>query len=890
MKNNFKNFFKLNNWKRWFILIFSFFATGLFVGLSVGLKTNQIKPSTDYANSISLTIKPKDSEGKPLTNESLARQFLFNLKSRIENEYPNSLVLAELQDENIFKIDVTKIDSNNKSSFIEFLTKKEPITIMHINSRPTNNNYFQSSPNNNDIFYQATISGQTISLSSNKETLRNVYDWLVNYNKGLDSTDQSTKAIIWKNYEILKNIVKNDPNGYSGSVYEYLFVDGDDGTGWTPEDYEKKPDGSTNREPIFKDEIVDPISGKKYKPTDFIISKINFDDLKDSSAISLTIEYGVTNYIPSTEDINNLYYDLSYYLSDYSIDNYVINQVVATNGNDAFIFLVIALISIYAVLSIFVVINYGYLGIIAILILALIVFLTMLMLTVFFGDYDSILICTLITSTFVVFEFIVSFYEKIKKEFLKGNSVSKSIKNTTKKTRISMLLKSLILLITFGAFYAIIAFANDTFSLIVLISILAIPILIVPLLMILTNTIVGITRFEDDPKLIGFWNRKYKNVNNKKVNSIEEELDLDETVQIPSTTLNENSNSFVSNYKTKQWFGYDKFGRVSKSSGLKITLATLSYILVFGLIIFLTSFFINGKTLKSGFNISDVDKNQIVLKVSNTPNSEQLSLNEQNEIKNIFVENGIEKENIEIIDNVIQVKIDNTFSTEIINDITNQIYNLYNVVIVTSSLESSNTFELMKFTMYAALAAMIAMCIFVLFWMGWSKALALLISSIITYISFIFMVGFGLIQINAMLAAIAAISLLLFLFSSINVLTKVHYKFKKLRIEEQMTNDIKDLVYKQTFKSLKPLLITNGFVIISFIIFIALFKSLPILPMLFIIGFALVNLIYTIFLLPRLIIWLESSRAKMKRKVILENYWDTEKVKEQSFKGLNNIK
>lgn len=889
MSNKIKNFFKLNNWKRWTILSFSFIFSVLFIGLSFGLKTKNTKFDHDYKNGISLVIKPTTYNGDEI-DESYAKQLLFNLKNRLENKYQDSIVDAYYENGSVLKIDITNIQNKNDIlDFEKFLIEKKPLTLLPINQN-YNDNYFQDSVDNNYFFYSASLNNGKISLTANTTVLNEFYK---TYSAKLDKDNK--KIIIWKNYEILKEIVEQARNkeNFDGSMYEFLFVNG-----WTPEEYESKGDNDTTRPPIFKDELIlekygengNVIEIKKYKPLDFIVSKNLIDDFKEATSLSLNKDFGVSNGVVTNKEIEIEYYDISYWISDYSLENYTLNHFSASNGSHAYTFLLIALISFFAIISIFIVINYGYLGIIAIIILAVIIFLSLLMITVFFGDYDSIAICALLLSTIIALDFIVTFFEKIKREFFKGNSISKSVKNTIKESIKSMILKSIILILSVGGFYIILSLIFGSFSIITLIACFAILLILIPLLVSLSNIIVGIKQNENNPKLIGLWSKKYQTINTSELQlSTIEELNLDETIQVNSK--NNNSSSIISNYKTKQWFKYISFKKQFESRGWWIIGIALSYVLIFGLIIFLVSFFVNGQTLRSGFhNISIQDKEQTILRVFK-PQNEQFDNKEVSNIKDTLKEFSINNSDIKLIDqSTIEINLNKNYSSEKINELSNKIYSLYNVIIIPSKLITSNTFEIMKYTMYGILLAIIVMCLFVLLWMNWTKALSLLIVSLVSTIAFVFMVAFGLIEINPLLSVAAIFGFVIFLLSSINVITKIHYKLKTTRIEEMMYSDIKDLVSKQLFKLLKPSLLSNGITLLLFIIFAIFAGSLPLTFSLFMISFIILNWIIVFILLPKIIIIFESWRAKIKRKIILENYWDTEKVKEQTFKGINNIK
>ena len=74
------------------------------------------------------------------------------------------------------------------------------------------------------------------------------------------------------------------------------------------------------------------------------------------------------------------------------------------------------------------------------------------------------------------------------------------------------------------------------------------------------------------------------------------------------------------------------------------------------------------------------------------------------------------------------------------------------------------------------------------------------------------------------------------------------------------------------------------------VLFIVLYGSLPWQLLLLNIIFEFINISVLLLFVPKMLISLELRKARMMRKIINDNFWDTEKIKEQSFKGVNDIK
>ena len=888
MLNKIKKIFTLITWKRWFIIAFSFVCFSLFIGLSFGLKSKDNKVSQDYKNGISLVVKPYEND-LPIEDSSYSRQLLFNLETRIKNNYPDFFVSSSFEENNVWNIDVTNIvNLDQVNSFKEFVLTKEDLTLTPINTT-LNGTLYQNTTNNNSIFNFANKSCSNYELyMSNSNAF---HTWAASYLNGISG---DKKVIIWKNFDILKQIIEQYGDYTEDqTLYQYLYVNG-----VTPENYNES---SSPNPVLFKEGWT--FNGKKYKPTDFIVSKNLLSDFDNKNYITINKDFGVpTNQSLSAKEIDKEFYNLSYWVSNYSLNNSEFAPFVASNGNNSYTFLLVALISFFAIVSIFVVINYGYLGIFSIFILAMIVFLSLLMIGIFFGNYDSILIDSILLSSTIVLDFIVYFFERIKSEFFKGNSIAKSIKNSINKHKLSIFLKSLFLSLGMVVFYGVMSFVFGKFSIIALISCLAIPIFVVPCILGFSWIFSGLEKIGKSPKLIGLWNKKYLNLN-----YIDKDLSLteqmNETIQDQIFVKNYDTKQMgislsnpIKNYQSKQEKSFSLFKKHFEFKGLVTLLSIISCILIVGLISFLVGFFAKGKSLIGSFNVSAQDQNQIVLRIQKkqtTETSNDKFTNEEiNTIKKTLVENfGFDASKIKVNENsLIEIKADKEFSTQKINEAILEINSLYDLVIIPSNLISSDTFKVMQYTLYSALLAIVAMSIFVLIWMKPAKAFVFMIVSLISIVLFVFMVGFGFVAVNSMLSVAATFAFIILSLSTINLLYNIHYKIKTIRTEEMTSDEIKEVVYKQTFKTLKPFIIINSITFLMFLLFTIMIGSLPTMFTLFMMLFVIVNSILVIVLVPKLVCIFEVLKSRFRRKIILENYWDTEKIKEQTFNGINNIK
>ena len=877
-----KKFFKLSSKKRLFILFFFFIFSGLFISLSFAFKSKDSKVSNDYSNGISLTINPTQEDASQILEETYSKQLLQNLHKRLENAFPSSIVSSAYEVENVWNIDITNIAIDNLEQTNEIkniIIEKNNLTLLPINAT-WSSQLFNSTYNNNSVFNSAIKSSGSYSLTFSSPSF---YTWAKSQNLG-------TKVIIWKNLEILKRIVKNaiDNEGYSGTLYEFLFLQNR-----TPENQPTTENGTTLNTYFFKDEFIDPLTNKSYKATDFIVSKNELSDFSLSGQTKKTItiskDFGVANSNLSSNDIENEFLNVEYWISTYKLNNYVLASRVANNGSNAYFFLMISLITIFAFVSIFVVINYGYLGIFAIILLAVIIFLALLMISVFFGDYDSFSVSAILLTLFISLDFIITFLSNVKKQFKLGNTVNKAAKNTIKNHQKNWYLKAIFLTLFVGIFYVVTSSVLNQFSIIILISCLAVTLVLIPCMFAVSKLLTGLKYFENNPKSIGF----IKNKNDKEIKqNVEKEITKDSTSIEILEANNEKKEllegSIIEFANQNEEKKYNKF---EKSITSKKWIFIFFGIILISAILMLVGNFINtGYTIFNGWTLNNTIPNQFSMKISKIDNS--LFTNEEiSSIKQILFNNGIQEKNISIFDlQTFSILMNTTLSNATINDISQQLTNLYNLVIIPSTIISSDTFLIMRFTMYGILIALIIICALVLIWMDWVKTLVLFLSFIISGLIMAFVILVGGVKFNLISATAIIFSFVLLLSFMLSFLSNTHHKLKLSRIELLTKDNIKKIVYYEFFKMIKLFLILNAIIIFTFVLFVVLYGSLPWQLLLLNIIFEFINISVLLLFVPKMLISLELRKARMMRKIINDNFWDTEKIKEQSFKGVNDIK
>ncbi len=508
------------------------------------------------------------------------------------------------------------------------------------------------------------------------------------------------------------------------------------------------------------------------------------------------------------------------------------------------------------------------------------------MISVFFGDYDSFSISAILLTLFISLDFIISFLSNIKKQFKLGNTVNKATKNTIKNYQKNWYLKAIFLTLFVGIFYIITSNVLNQFSIIILISCFAIALVLIPSMFTMSKLLTGLSYFENNLKTIGFL--KNKNITQNVKQEIKKDSISIETIEVNEEKKELLDNSIIKFVNENEEQKYNKFERIITSK--KWIFIFFGIILVLVILMLIGNLINTGYTIFNGWTLNNTIPDQFSMKISKIDNT-LFTNDEILSIKQILFKNGIEEKNINILDlQTISILLNTTLSNSIVNNISQQLTNLYNLVIIPSTIISSDTFIIMRFTMYGILIALIVMCALILIWMDWVKSLTLFLSFIISGSIMTFVILVGSVKFNLISSTAIIFSFVLLLSFMMSFLSKVNHKLKLSRIELLTKNNIKKIVYYEFFEMFKSFLIINAIIIFAFVLLIALFGSLPWKFLLLNIIFEFINISVILLFVPRLLISFELLKARISRKIINNNFWDTEKIKEQSFKGINDIK
>ncbi|MGL6124895.1 MAG: hypothetical protein ACRC1F_00180 [Metamycoplasmataceae bacterium] len=817
MFSKFKKIFKLSNWKRWTISSISLITMG--IGITIGsiYSVSNNNPTNDYKPGAEVVLKITDIDETP---EIIKRQ----IEQRLNLTLPEDSNYEVILNSNDFlTIKGTNIQTDGEmEAFTSFIKNKQKISVttleLDASGRPKILPF---------QFTNATMSGDSITL-----TLGN-------------KVAESGEILIWRNLDELINLATTSYNDEWTAVnrdpYKFLFVNG------VTEGVDNGP------QPILKTE-----SFGGFDALDYLISKNN-PTSNEIFEESIVVDFSFAPKI-TTRQKEEIFYNLDFSVSSYNLDLQTYNFIQPSLGNNAYQFLIIASAVAFSFISVFLIVNYGLLGALSTICAAFLVFLGLLMITVFRGEYSPEAIAALMVAVGIGLDFNIAFFERFKKELKSGNSLQKSLKKADKLTLSSSITKSISLIITSVIVYVIGSLYLGTFSSLILIMSIFLSVIMFILIRVLANLILGTKTFDNKHALFGIYKKNIKSSNlSLEKNETENLIEVEEVKSPESKTIS-----------------------ISK----KISVVVLGLFATAGIALF-TSFSILGSGWMAGVNAGGDVTRPTILKSKN-----QFSLEEANNFKLILVnELGITADEItmksvnEAGDKyLIEVSTTKTIDDLKIIELGNQGLELVSFSVL---FESVNDAILSVF--YIALASIIAMSIFVLMRSDWTYGLSMFLGLTIAIILFMIIFTFQIITFNTLFLITSASAILIAVSNNLTVLFRIKEKLKNRKSEELVKSELKDISNIAIKDSFKRLLISNGLMLSIFIIFSVLPGAIPLdftIPLLI---FIIISVIVSITIVPFFFIRFKAFKSKRKRDKILNNHWETQIIQEQIFPTINDI-
>ncbi len=796
------------------------------------------KPSINYKSGAQIVLQVSNISNPDNIN-IIGRQTEKRLKLSLS---PSSDYKVVVNSDNYLTITGTNINTDERLlKFQNFVAPKYVFKPIITTTKSPN------SILDNIEFTDATLSGDSIS---------------VNLAKSIPELSDDS-ILIWKDFEGLRNLASTKFNDewtsseINKDPYKFLYING----------ITKDVEGGQKAILKTKD-----FGG--FNAIDYLISK---NSASNGFTTSINLDFSFAPKI-TKKQIEKIFYNLDFSVSNYKFNSPISNFINPTGGSNTIWNLIIATVVAFSFTSIFLIVNYGLLGALSTICVAFLVFLGLLMITIFRGDYTPESIVAIMVSIAIGLDLNIAFFERIKKELKSGIGLQKSLKKADKLTFGSSIIKGSALIITSIVIYVIGSLYLGTFSSLVLIlSILNVLIMFI-LIRVLTNLIIGTKVFNKKLKWVGI----YKEINEQPQdkNTFINELEAKPTQEFKNSTFLKDNN--ILSIATSG----DKKVSIVK----KLALLVLSVISVIGTILF-TTFSLLGSSWLSGFNASGSITSPTVLLVNNVEETNvddvksylvsELGISKK-EVKSLVCNNEKKTFSIEVIT---KKTLDNYRITQINNSLTEN----YNTSLINYSLIAGTANLAILNIIYVALTVILVMFMFVLVKSDWTYALSMFIALIISFLLFILLFTFQIFSFNTLFIFALSSAILIAVSNNITILFRIKEKFKNKKTEELIMSDIKKISDIAVKESIRRLLISNGLLMVMMLIFSILPGVLSISLTIPIMIFIFISLVISTVILPFFFNIFKAFKCKRRRDKIINNYWHTQIVEEQIFPNINDI-
>ncbi|AKF41141.1 preprotein translocase subunit SecD [Mycoplasmopsis canis] len=548
---------------------------------------------------------------------------------------------------------------------------------------------------------------------------------------------------------------------------------------------------------------------------------------------------------------------INFSLSDYDL------QVLSTkkeyvNENKAFLYAMIATLSVFVILSIIQIVNYGILGAVTSISIALYILLTLIIFTAVRGEYSPATITAILLGMLIQFDSSVIWFEKFKERYLNGDSIKKSFINTLRYNSVRVIDSSFVIFISMLIMFYLSGNEIKNFA---SLSVFWVIISLFGSLLFLkwiTTSLATWSKLENREKLFG---------------------------------INNYDKRFFTSFIQKE-LNYLKYSKV-------INILFICLIII-SVIVFSIFAGIN-KDFSSGINTSKDFKNYYVINVYSSDNSAflfddlktqkfmnyvslQSSLNNQfnhiyaysiNEFKNI---KGVTFEVNSINENILNEL------TKLSNEFSNGILQIENYEIINSSSIYS-----LKWMMIAISSSLLVIIIYYFIRFGLSFALSFLIIFVIESLIIFIILVLTRIEINNFIFLVIASIFLwsvnekMIIFSEIK--ENIKFKYHKQILDKEEIINIANISIS---RKLKRTIISFISLVIFGIGAIIVSTNINLLNSILLIITLPVLLIFSSYIMINIWTKIYSLSEKRKQKRINNGYWKINKIEEQTFNGIND--
>lgn len=860
MKRFFSKIFKLANWKRIILLFLTiFFSVGAITWGGLGYVAKNSNVSVEFGGGVEALVQVKSQEGKN-ADDSVVNNVQKSIFDRLTGGTGLNGTSVSIEGEGKILVSKNGISSDaEKADFINEIIRKPELSITDIYGNPLfYDGVFvaNGSRSRNEVSWAPPLKPNSASSRPGQNGKNEVLIDLKNtqaeaeWSKATSYISRQQKPVIlmWLN---LKELIKMAEEKYpveweraGKNPYNFIHVNE------KSEAYKVNVDGEEKEfKPVLKEKI--------FNAKDYLISDAGVQQALSGPSFVISGNF-------TAAEASQLALNISYGSAEYSLSLLSSNFIPAKLGNEAFEAAIIAGIIAFSIIALFLIVNYGLLGALSTISLALYVFLTLLFFTIIRGEYSPATIAALVIGIGMSVDANVITFERLKKEIYEGNSMLKSYAKSSNQSLGTILNSNITTFLV-----AIILFYFGTkgikgFSITLILSIIFTLFASLVFTKLLTNLLVRTGWF-----------------NNKKLYLLGIQPKYIKKIQAGYVPILERPN-------------YIKHSRLMNFIPLLIIITGIGVFAYFA---------ISAKSFSSGF-VKGIDFSggtQIIIESSDLQ-FQGINAAKAQEIMNLLIANGVESSGDQI--KMLPVNSEGTLfniSVSTTQDLTAKILDIEQVIKTNfgssvnfnsysiSTQEAENLVKNAILAVSISLGLVVLYTLFVLKWTFSIAAIIALIHDIVIVIALfiIFRLEFSVIFIAAALSIIGySINNTIVTFDRIKEVMIRRYShveiFDKAKLKEIANVSIKDII--------KRSLLTSFTTIVTVIILISFRKSTDLYFNLALLFGLIFGTFSSLILAPQIWVYLELFRNKMKNIRIKKNFWNTQSVKEQTFKGINDFR
>ncbi|WP_434336804.1 protein translocase subunit SecDF [Mesomycoplasma conjunctivae] len=858
IRNFFKSIFRLNTWKRIFVALFSASLLSIGIGFVANYYIAQnINRSIEYGGGAEVLVQVKTLDEK-VPNNNIVKQADSAIFQRLTGGASLNGTSVFTEGGGRIRISRNKISDNRElNDFINEIVTKPLLVVTDTNNKP--------------LFYDGVFN-PNISLKDGDET-----NWLVPFapDSAISQTDPNqpqanqvrislkdkqaqlewTKATeyvskkpfgqnrirIWSNISELINLAKTKfPNEWQNSgenIYNFIHVG-----------------ESVQPTPLGQNRFLQP----KLKEFQFDAKKYLISEATVSSPLNGSSFVISGNF--SSQEAKQLALNINYGIADYKLDFLSASFVSKSKSDYAFLAGWIAIGISLVMIAIFMIVNYGVLGVVSTISLALYVFLTLLFFTIVRGEYSPITISALVIGIGMNVDANVISFEIFKNKVYSGQSVLKANNQANKLSLKTIIDSNVTTLIAALVLFYFGTKSIKGFSITLIFSIIFTLIVTVAFTKFFVNFILKIPFLQTKPQLLGV-KSKYIQKYSRGYQSIFSKTD------------------YFKIYKYSKWAPLIILGTAiivfiafaasykNPASGLNLSIDFSSG----------TSLTISNND--QNFDLIDAKKGQQIIDYLNTQglnssNSQILlkPLNEQSSLYNIEIRT--------------QSDITNQLR-QITNNLTN---NFSNLEITTYSISNEEAKKLVENAVVSIAIALLFVTIFTLLRFKWSYSLSIILSLLFNIAMIFLLMIIARIQFSPT-AIIAFLTLIGYTVNdTIVIFDKIKNIFKEIPHNDIYTPEkIRQVAHKAVKDAIKRSLLTSLTTLFTIIILLIFYQSIDIIFSITMLIGVLIGSYSSLFIATNLWIRFEIIRNRRKQKRIDSRFWGVQKVYEQTFANINDF-